>query len=154
MTKPTKWHVPPVKTQISLGTRPVWSESSLSAWRKLGSWATHWAHSEDWSDWEYGPADLSLRWAHAHFTCFVLRWLICYTALYTVNFLFKVSGLFYMQLFFYISSCIYCKQSRSWSDSAASYRSLQYLSHVMRKPVFGVCDQVRLKQVYSATETY
>ena len=26
--------------------RPVWSESSLSAWRKLGSLATHWVHSE------------------------------------------------------------------------------------------------------------
>ena len=47
MTKPTKWHVRPTKTQISLGIRPVWSESSLSAWRKLGSLATHWAHSED-----------------------------------------------------------------------------------------------------------
>ena len=40
MTKPTKWHVRPAKTQISLGIRPVWSESSLSAWRKLGSLAT------------------------------------------------------------------------------------------------------------------
>ena len=39
--------VRPVKTQISLGIRPVWSESSLSAWRKLRSLATHWAHSED-----------------------------------------------------------------------------------------------------------
>ena len=37
----------PAKTQISLGIRPVWSESSLSAWKKLGSLATHWAHSED-----------------------------------------------------------------------------------------------------------
>ena len=46
MTKPTRWHVRPAKTQISLGIRPVWSESSLSAWRKLGSLATHWAHSE------------------------------------------------------------------------------------------------------------
>ena len=46
MTKPTKWHVRPSKTQISLGIRPVWSESSLSAWRKLGSLATHWVHSE------------------------------------------------------------------------------------------------------------
>ena len=27
--------------------RPVWSESLLSAWRKLGSLATHWARSED-----------------------------------------------------------------------------------------------------------
>ena len=35
-TKRTKWHV-----------RPVWSESSLSAWRKRGPLATHWAHSED-----------------------------------------------------------------------------------------------------------
>ena len=26
---------------------PVWSESSLSAWRKFASLATHWAHSED-----------------------------------------------------------------------------------------------------------
>ena len=47
MTKPTKWHVRSAKTQISLGIRPVWSESSLSAWRKLGSLATHGAHSED-----------------------------------------------------------------------------------------------------------
>ena len=41
----------PAKTQISLCTHPVWSESSLSAWRNLGSLATQWAHSEDWSDW-------------------------------------------------------------------------------------------------------
>ena len=39
--------VRPAKTQISLGIRPVWSESSLSAWRKLGSLATHLVHSED-----------------------------------------------------------------------------------------------------------
>ena len=47
MTKPTKWHVCPTKTQISLGIHPVWSEASLSTWRKLVSLATHWAHSED-----------------------------------------------------------------------------------------------------------
>ena len=41
VTKPTKWHVHPSKTQISLGIRPVRSESSLSARRKLGSLATH-----------------------------------------------------------------------------------------------------------------
>ena len=28
--------VGPAKSQISLGIRPVWSESSLSAWRNLG----------------------------------------------------------------------------------------------------------------------
>ena len=68
VTKPTKWHVHPVKTQISLGIRPVWSESSLSAWRKLGSLATRWAHSED-SD----QPGRSLRWAHSHFVGFVTR---------------------------------------------------------------------------------
>ena len=47
VTKPTKWHVHPVKTQIGLGIQPVWSETSLSVWRKLGSLATHWPHSED-----------------------------------------------------------------------------------------------------------
>ena len=39
--------VRPVKTQISLGIRPAWKESSLSAWRTLRSFATHWVHSED-----------------------------------------------------------------------------------------------------------
>ena len=37
----------PAETQISLGICPVWSESFLSAWRKLGSLAIHRAHSED-----------------------------------------------------------------------------------------------------------
>ena len=44
--KPTKWHVHLVKTQISLGIRPVCSESSLSAWRKIGSLATHWGQAK------------------------------------------------------------------------------------------------------------
>ena len=39
--------VRPAKTQISLGIRPVWSESTLSAWRKPESLAAHWVHSED-----------------------------------------------------------------------------------------------------------
>ena len=75
MTKPTKLHVCPAKTQISLGIHLVWLEFSLSAWRKLGSLATHWASSEDWSDWGDAQADLSLRWAHSHFVGFVMRWL-------------------------------------------------------------------------------
>ena len=44
--KTNKMTVRPAKTQISLGIRQVWSESSLSAWRKLGSLATYWAHSK------------------------------------------------------------------------------------------------------------
>ena len=73
--KTSKVRVRPAKTQISLGICPVWSESSLSAWRNLGSLATHWAHSEDWSDWADAQADLSLRWAHTHFVGFVMLWL-------------------------------------------------------------------------------
>ena len=45
--KTNKVCVRPVKTQISLGIRPVWSESSLSAWRNLGPLATYWVHSKD-----------------------------------------------------------------------------------------------------------
>ena len=45
--KTNKAAVHPTKTQISLGICPVWSVSLLSAWRKLGSLATHWAHGED-----------------------------------------------------------------------------------------------------------
>ena len=53
------------KTQISLGICPVWSESSLSAWRNLGSLVIHWVHSEDWSDWADAQAHLSLRWVQS-----------------------------------------------------------------------------------------
>ena len=60
--KTNKMTVHPAKTQISLGIRPVWSESSLSTWRKLGSLVTHKAHSK--AD---AQADLSLHWAHIHF---------------------------------------------------------------------------------------
>ena len=45
--KTNRMSVCSAKTEISLGIRPVWSDSSLSAWRKLVSSATHWAHSED-----------------------------------------------------------------------------------------------------------
>ena len=45
--KTNKMTVRPAMTQTSLGIRPVWSESSLSAWRKIWSLATQWAHSKD-----------------------------------------------------------------------------------------------------------
>ena len=77
LTKPTKWSVRPAKTQISLGIHPVWSESSLPAWRSIGSSATHFgALQRFWSDWTDAQADLGLRWAHSHFVGFVMRRLI------------------------------------------------------------------------------
>ena len=44
--KTNKVSVRPTKTQISLGIRPVWSESSLSAWRNFGSLATYWTQAK------------------------------------------------------------------------------------------------------------
>ena len=74
MTKQTKWPVRPAKTSISLGIRPVWSESSLSAWRNIGSLATHWVHSEDSDQTGRMPR---LIWVFAgridHFVVFVMR---------------------------------------------------------------------------------
>ena len=79
--QPTKWHVRPAKTQISLGIRSAWSESSLSAWRKLGSLATNWLSVQRrlWSDWADAQADLSFRWAHMPFCWF------CQEAAHNVN---------------------------------------------------------------------
>ena len=66
-TKPTKWHMHPAKTQISLGIHPVWSESSLCAqWVAKDPRFLH-AVSEDLVDIQ---ADLSLRWAHISFCWF------------------------------------------------------------------------------------
>ena len=60
------------------GIRPVWSESSLSAWRKLGSLATQWAQSEDSDQTGRMPR---LIWVFAgrtcHFVGFVTMRLIC-----------------------------------------------------------------------------
>ena len=73
VTKPTKWHVRPAKTQISLIRafavhlrKAMILSYPLSALRRL------------WSDWTDAQADLSLRWAHTcHFVGFVTMRLKC-----------------------------------------------------------------------------
>ena len=59
------WPVRPAKTQISLGIRPVWSESSLCD--QLVAKDPSFLHAQ---------ADLSLRWVDSHFVGFILRQLI------------------------------------------------------------------------------
>ena len=62
--KPTKWHVCPAKTQISLGICPVWS---VFAVRMKKAWVLSYPLSAQrrlWSDWADAQADLRLRWAH------------------------------------------------------------------------------------------
>ena len=68
--KNNKMTVRPAQTQTSLGIRPDWSESSLCAqWVVKDPSFLH-ADGEDWSDWAYAHADLSLRWAHMPFCWF------------------------------------------------------------------------------------
>ena len=57
----------PQRRTKSAQRRPRSAQILLSAWRILGSLATHWVHSEGWSDWADAQADLCLRWAHSHF---------------------------------------------------------------------------------------
>ena len=73
--KTNKVSVRPAKTQTSLAIHPVWSESSLSAERKLGSLATHWAQAKTDQTGRM-PRLICLRWAHAHFIGFVMSRLI------------------------------------------------------------------------------
>ena len=61
----------PAKTQISLGIRPVWSESLLSL-------ATRWTHSEDWSDRRMPRLILVFAGRTCHVVGFVKRWLKYY----------------------------------------------------------------------------
>ena len=68
-----KMSVRPAKTQISLGIRLVWSESSLSAWRKLLSLATHWVHSEDSDQSRWMPRLIRV-FAGRTVTLLVLSW--------------------------------------------------------------------------------
>ena len=98
--------VPPAKTQIILGIRPVWSESSLSAWRSIGSLATHWAHSEDWSDWAGAQADLSLCWAHRHFVGFVMSRLTSVNVVAAVSEMVANSEQKISRTWFYFGYCV------------------------------------------------
>ena len=67
--------VRPAKTQIC----PGWPESLLSAWRKLGSLATHWAHSEDSDQTGRMPRLIWVFcWVHSHFVGVVMSQLISY----------------------------------------------------------------------------
>ena len=73
MTKPTKWPVRPANTQISLGIRPLWSESSL--YTQLVAKDPGFLHDSEASD-QTGQMP-RLIWVFAgrtgHFVGFVMR---------------------------------------------------------------------------------
>ena len=74
MTKPKKWHVHPARTQISMGIRPVYSESSLCTQREAKDPSFLHADSKDSDQTEQTPR---LIWDFAgctcHFVGFVMR---------------------------------------------------------------------------------
>ena len=67
MTKPTKWHVCPAKTQIGLGIRPVWSVFAVCMKK---AWALSYPLSAQRRLWADAQADLSLLWVHMPFCWF------------------------------------------------------------------------------------
>ena len=79
MTKPTMWPVRPAKTQISLGIRPVWSESSLCA-----QWADPMFLHADVEDSDQTGRMSRLVWVFAgrtcHFVDFFVLWVIYYVS--------------------------------------------------------------------------
>ena len=78
--KTNKVSMHPATTQISLGICPVWSESSFSTWRRLGSLATHWVHSEDSDKTGWMPRliwVLAGRTANLLFVMSRLTWCLC-----------------------------------------------------------------------------
>ena len=106
--KTNKITLHPPKTQISLGIRPVWSESSLSARRKLGSLATHWAHGED-SDQTGQMSRLIWVFDGRTATLLVLSWFS--------------NSLLWMIIHIYSSTCIFLK----WLKLQSPFRELQFL---------------------------
>ena len=105
MTKLTKWHVRPAKTQISLGVRPVWSVFAVHMKKaRVLSYPLR-AQRRLWSDWADAQADLSLRWPHTHFVGFVMSWLI-YSM--TVRPLKTGSRLALLKSIFWILACAIC----------------------------------------------
>ena len=70
ITKPTKWHVHPAKTQIRLGICSVWSESSLCAQWVAKDPSFLYADSKDSNQTTDAQADLSLCWAQMPFCRF------------------------------------------------------------------------------------
>ena len=66
LTKPTKWPVSPVKTQISLGICPVWSVFAICMKKH---WAFNYLLSAQWRLWA-DPGWSCLRWVNISFFWF------------------------------------------------------------------------------------
>ena len=130
MTKPIKWHVHPAKTQISLGIRPVWSDSSLPASWVAKDQCFFMRTEKLWSVWADPKANLSLHWAYRSF-----YWL---QRLNYVTVGFAVPRLKYL----FLVLCFSWERATLKNERATLQQNLSS----------GVCDQIILKPTCSATE--
>ena len=102
MTKPTKL-LCAQRRQISMGICPVWSESLLSAWRKIGSLATHWAHSEDSGQTGRMPR---LIWVFAWRTCHYVGFVIMsWGGSMSLPFFVLKGKLFFLSMLLHLNIC-------------------------------------------------
>ena len=79
MTKPTKWHVCPVKTEICLGIHPVWSEFLLCAQWVLVAKDPSFLHADSEDSDQSGQMPMLIwvfAWCNCHFVGSVMRLLI------------------------------------------------------------------------------
>ena len=119
MTKSTKWHLCAAKTQISLGIRPVWSESSLCTKSVAKDQSFLHADSED-SDQTWQMARLI--WVFAgrtcHFVGFVMRRLILCGFVVSTTRRFMLSLTLLLRLMF--SSPVYRCDHLAWGKESWS----------------------------------
>ena len=133
MTKPTKWPLCTVKTQISPGIHPDWSESLLSAWRNTGSSSYPLSTLQRlWSDGQIPRLICVFAGCTDHFVSFVMRQP-------------KVNPL--------SPSWLLSLQTRWVHLSFKECLLYVYLSHVMRKPVYAIWEQQRRRSACASMQS-
>ena len=90
--KANKVTVRPANAQDRPGRAPSLIRVFAVRVKKLGSLASHWAHSEDSDQTERMPRLICLRWAHSHFVGFVMRRLELMHKTYNFSTLCEYSG--------------------------------------------------------------
>ena len=119
----------PSKDSDQPGIHSVWSESSLSAWWKLGSLATHWVHCKDPDQTGRMLRPICLRWAHKSFG-FVMWWLLSVTLRYLGDVLSRVSSSFGT-----VNTCIQEQYIWRWTRWSPGFPSVSetHTIHVLKQ---------------------
>ena len=122
-------------------------EPSLSAWRKFGSLATHWSHSEDWSD----GADLG--WSESSLGAQAFCW-FCHEAAQLFHC--SVKGLLKANEFWKDADIKIEKNTvEKFSLSLLICSSTNMLMNepCWEKPVFAICRQQRHRSACTSTQS-